>query len=315
VIPYPRRVIGRTYRDPDIAGYLKNLAMHTTEYRNGGVIFHAQGREYSAPQLCAAILQTLRLSAERFLGERVSEVVLTTPLGFSASQHQALSLAADLAGLEVIQFVEEPVAAALANRADPGFRNLVGVYDFGGGTFDYSVISLQHNRAKVITSAGDTWLGGDDFEECLANTVADSFWRKHQIEVRNNKVQWQRLLVRAEQAKQELSDKPLVNLKLPEAALTAKGQLDIAFPISRTKFVELTRGLIERSLTTCREALDLEGLKVSDLSAIYLSSGTTLIPAVQDAVVDFFQQVPRYAVPPERAVLLGSLLAALARKR
>ncbi len=315
VIPYPRRVIGRKYRDPQIAGYLANLAIHTTEWSNGGIIFHAQGREYTAPQICAPILQTLRLAAERFIGERVTEVVLTTPLGFSSTQLQALALAAELAGLEVTQFVEEPVAAALANRADPGFHNLVGVYDFGGGTFDYSVISLQDNHAKVITTAGDTWLGGEDFEETLANSIADDFWRKHNIEVRNSKVQWQRLLVKAEQAKQKLSENPLATVAMPAAALTSKGQLDITFPISRTKFVELSRGLIDRSLATCQEALDQEGLKVSDLSAIYLSSGTTLIPAVQDAVVDFFQQVPRFSVPPERAVLLGSLLAARARKK
>ena len=264
VIPYPRRVIGRLYRDPQIAGFLKNLPMHTTEWSNGRVVFHAQGREFTAPQLCAPILQTLRLAAERFIGERVTEVVLTTPLGFNSTQVQALALAAGLAGLEVTQFVEEPVAAALANRTDPGFHNLVGVYDFGGGTFDYSVINLQDNRAKVITTAGDTWLGGEDFEENLANVIADNFWRKHQVEVRNSKVQWQRLLVQAEQAKQELSNKPLVNVTLPEAALTAQGQLDISFSISRTKFVELTRSLIDRSLATCQEALDQEGLKVSE---------------------------------------------------
>jgi len=214
-----------------------------------------------------------------------------------------------MAGLDVLQFVEEPVAAAVANCFGSDCRDLVGVYDFGGATFDFSVVDLN-DQMRVVASAADPWLGGNDFEVAVADAAANHFWWEHRVELRHNSVQWQRLLLQAERAKRDLSRHEATVLELSDVARTRQGALSVRFPLTRNRFTELSRGLIDRSLDTCQEALESQDLSPSDLKAVFLSSGTSYIPAVQQAVGQFFGSTLRPGVPPERAILLGSAIYA-----
>jgi len=204
VVVAPRRLLGRRFKDRDIAGLLASLPMPASESPDSEVVLRLRGRPYSVTQVCATLLYRLRQVAELHLRREITEVVLTTPVNFDARRVRALAAAAQMAGLRVPHLVEEPVAAALANRGDAGLSDLVGIYDFGGATFDFSVVDLRE-QIRVVASSSDPWLGGNDFEEVLAGAAADDFWRQHRIELRHQVVQWQRLLLTAEQAKRELS--------------------------------------------------------------------------------------------------------------
>jgi hypothetical protein len=305
-IASPKRLMGRRFDEPSLQPYIARLGMKAAAGPRDEVMLEVHDKTITVVEACAHILNLLRLIAEKNLGHDVREVILTTPVSFTDRQHAALTEAAELADLRVLELVDEPVAATLACVSDPMCKGLVAVFDFGGGTFDFSVVDVGSERMEVITSAGDTWLGGDDFDEVLAKAAADAFWRSTEIELRNQAYQWQRLLVRAEQTKRALSERDRDTLKLPGAALTSEGTLDLEFPITRSRFAVLCEEIIQRALVTCREALELNDLKVGDLSAVYLSGGTTYIPAVQTAVAAFFGKQPRVVVPPERAVLIGA---------
>jgi molecular chaperone DnaK len=309
VVVSPRRLLGRLYRDPAIAGLLADLPMASSEGANGEIVLHPRGRMFAVSQVCATVLAQLRRVAEHHLQREVTSVVLTTPVDFDERQTRALGLAASMAGLDVLQFVEEPVAAAVANCFGRDCRDLVGVYDFGGATFDFSVVDLN-DQMRVVASAADPWLGGNDFEMAVADAAANHFWWEHKVELRHNSVQWQRLLLQAERAKRDLSRHEATMLELSDVARTRRGALSVRFPLTRTRFTELSRGLIDRSLDTCREALESQDLSPSDLKEVFLSSGTSYIPAVQRAVGQFFGSSLRPGVPPERAVLLGSAIYA-----
>jgi molecular chaperone DnaK len=308
VLASPKRVLGRRHQDPSIRAYLSSIAMTSFSGPNGELMFKCRDRKFTTMEACAHILHLLRLVAQKNLKREVREAVLTTPVTFGEPQYAALNQAAELAGLEVVQFVDESAAAALANMGDPGFKGLVAVYDFGGGTFDFSVMDVSGTELNVVATAGDTWLGGDDLDEALAKAASNAFWREHAVELRNNAFQWQRLLVTAEQAKCKLSEAEQTTLTLKQAALSRGGQLDLLFPVTREQLAGLFAEEIKRSLDTCKQAMELSDIKKSDLSAVYLSGGTCYVPAVKQAVADFFGMEPRSAVPPERAVLVGAAL-------
>jgi molecular chaperone DnaK len=307
-IASPKRLVGRRYEDRGLQPYLTQQAITSLAGPNGEVMLFARGREISATEACAHLLNLLRLISSKHIGTEVKEVLLTTPVSFGQPQFKGLTESAELAGLKVLQFVDEPVAAALANRAHPAFGGRVAVYDFGGGTFDFTVVEVSDDvqKMQVLTTAGDAWVGGDDLDEALAKAAANAFWQQHGIELRHQVVQWQRLLVVAEMAKRELSTATETTLRLPKAARTPQGELDLVHPVTRAEFSALIKEPIQRTLETCREAMALCDLKPKDLSAVFLSSGTCYIPAVQEAVADFFGKEPVAVVPPERAVLLGA---------
>ena len=309
-IASPKRLLGRSYQDPEMEPFLAGLAINHSEGPNGEVLLHPRGKTYTVPQVCAPILFTLRLMAQEFLQQEVRQVVLTSPVSFDEERLAALEEAASLAGLELVDTVDEPTAAALAHHYDPEFKDMVAVFDFGGGTFDFSLVDVSSEDMAVVASAGDTWLGGDDFDLALANAAANAFWRRHQIEVRHQVVRWQRLLIAAEKAKRELSVKDETILALPDAALTAKGPLALRCPVSRQQFNLLVEELVERSLDTCREAMDLAEVHPANVNAVFLSGGTSLIPTIRDALGAFFGKPPKTSISPERAVVLGAALVA-----
>ena len=305
-IASPKRLLGRRFDEPQIQPYIASLGLKTQRDTRGEVLLDVHGMSVSIIEACGHILNLLRLVAEKNLGHEVHDVILTAPVSFTDRQHAALKEAAELAGLRVLEFVEEPVAATLACVTDPHCKGPVAVFDFGGGTFDFSVVDVGDGVMTVLASAGDGWLGGDDFDEALASAAANGFWRATNIELRNQLYQWQRLLVRAEHTKRALSDREQATLELPDAALTKEGGLDLVFPLTRRQFAGLCTEIIDRAFDTCSQALELSELKISDLNAVYLSGGTTYIPAVRDAVARFFGKEPRVVVPPERAVLVGA---------
>jgi hypothetical protein len=305
-ISSPKRLLGHRYDDRALQPYIAQLGMKSFEGKRGDVMLESRNRVFSIIEVCAHIFNLLRLVAERTLDREVRGVVLTTPVSFNDRQYAALAAAAQMAKLKVLEFVPEPVAAALACVSDSACQGPVAVYDFGGGTFDFSVVHVGPDKMKVVTTAGDGWLGGDDFDEALAGAAANAFWQQTQIELRNQVHHWRRLLFRAEGAKRNLTDEEETTVRLPGAANTAEGELDLVYPITRDKFAELTGGIVKRSLETCRAALKARKLEPTDLNAVFLSGGTTYIPAVRDAVAEFFGQTPRVVVPPERAVLVGA---------
>lgn len=310
----PKRLLGRRYDDTELAPYLASLAIAHGRGPAGEIQVRIDRSTYSIEQLCATILHRLKHAAEAFVGQTISEVVLSAPVGFDEQRYDALREAARIAGLRVREFVDEPTAAALTHRFDQDFRGLVAVYDYGGGTFDFSVVDASAADVHVVATAGDTWLGGDDFDAALASAAADDFWRQHRVELRHQAVQWQRLLFAAERGKRELSAHENTVVRLSEVALRSSGKLDLAFPVNRARFAELSHEIIERSFETCSQALELSDLRVDQLNAVYLSGGTTYIPAVRAAVARFFGKQPRAAVPPERAVVTGAAIyAALLR--
>jgi actin-like ATPase involved in cell morphogenesis len=310
VIASPKRLLGRAYEDREIEPFLATLALPHSKGPDGEVLLHPHGRALTVPQVCAPLLREMRRLAEHHLGQPVRRAVLTAPVSFEPRRLTALREVARLAGLEVLRVVDEPTAAALSYRFDTCFRKLCAVYDFGGGTFDFSVVDVSAADLQVVTTAGDSWLGGDDFDEALAAAAANAFWRETSIELRHQVVQWQRLRLAAEATKRELSWKQDAVLELESAALTAAGPRQLRFPITRAQFADLSAPIIERSLDTCREALELAGVAASELSAVFLSGGTSYVPAVRVAVERAFGKPGRVAVPPERAVVIGAAIYA-----
>jgi molecular chaperone DnaK len=308
VIASPKRILGRRYHDPAIRPYLDSLAMPVYPGPNDEIILKARGQEFTPTEACAHIMYLLALVAKNRLRREITEVLLSTPVSFGEVQYNALSEAAQLAGMSVIGFVDEPAAAVLSNVDDEGFKGLVAVYDFGGGTFDFAVTEVSQGTLKVIATAGDGWLGGDDMDEAIAGAAANAFWAEHRIELRNLSQQWQRLLAAAEKAKLQLTTQSQAVLTVNDVANTSKGRLDLVFPITREQFSLLIQDIIKRSLQTCAEALAVNGLKVKDLNTIYLSGGSSYVPAVRQAVAAYFGKEPRTTVPSERAVLVGLIL-------
>jgi actin-like ATPase involved in cell morphogenesis len=308
VISSPKRILGRRYTDPQVAPFVQSMAMESFAGPNGGVVLRVRDKEVTPVEACAHILNVLRLVADRRFNREVHDVLLTTPVSFGRPQYDALREAAALASLNVVDFLDESVAAALSNYTDPAFNGLVAVYDFGGGTFDFAVTEVANGDVKVVATAGDTWLGGDDMDEALAKAACNAFWRQYGIELRNQAFHWQRILVAAELAKRELSTKNESVVYVQNVGQSGATPLDLAVPVTRAQFSELVSDVIRRSLETCQEALELNNLRIEDLSAVYLSGGTCYIPAVQEAVGRFFGKEPRAAVPPERSVLVGAAL-------
>ena len=305
MISSPKRLLGRAYRDRELEPYLADMGMLASEGQAGEIMLRAHRQLYSVEQLCATVIYRLRMYAKEHAGVDVTDAVFTIPVSFGPERVRALTRAAAIGGVSVIKVIEEPAAAALAYRGDPNFRGLVAVYDFGGGTFDFSVVDVA-GGLTVVATAGDTWLGGDDMDEALAGAVADAFWRQKRIELRYQAVEWQRLLFASEQAKRALSVSHEATIELDSVARTAEGVLNLSVTVTRPLLAELVKDLVDRSLETCQQALELSGIAPDQLNAVYMSGGTSFVPAVLDGVASFFGKIPLISVPPDKAVILGA---------
>ncbi len=306
----PKRLLGRQYSDREVQSFVDQAAYRTLEGPDGTTIIEIWGQQYAIPQLLTYILRDARDLAEKQLGEKVTRAVISVPISFDEKRLSALRRAAQMAQIEIVALIDEPSAAALANRFAPEFGGVVGVYDFGGGTFDFSVVDVSQGDFRVLATAGDTWLGGDDFDQVLAEAAANQFWRQHKVDLRNQAVEWQRLLFACEQAKRSLSVAESAVIQVSDVLRTAQGMVDLNLSIDRATLKRACSAIIQRSLDTCSEALSLLDMKPNELSAVYLSGGTTYIPAVREALAEHFGVPVRTGVPPEHAVCLGAAIHA-----
>jgi actin-like ATPase involved in cell morphogenesis/Tfp pilus assembly protein PilZ len=302
----PKRILGRRIDEPEVENLLAQVPYRTYPAPDRTALVEMWREPYAISQLCAYLLAEAKATAERALGEEVSHAVITVPVTFEEHRVAQIRRAAKLARLEVVATIDEPSAAALANRFTPGFGGTVGVYDFGGGTFDFTVVDVSRGDFSVLATAGDSWLGGDDFDHAIADAVANRVWQMHNVDLRRQQVEWQRLLYACELAKRELSTADETKIVLPAGLRTARGTEDIRFRFDRSMLERVCAPVIDRSLATCREALELVEIDPRQLSAIYLSGGTTYVPAVRSALQRELGVAIRTGVPPEHAVCLGA---------
>jgi molecular chaperone DnaK (HSP70) len=308
-VPSAKRLLGRKHADPTLSGYLQSLAYRTLEGPDEMVLIQMDERRYAVPQVCSLIFAGLRGIAERWLQATVSQVVLSLPVTFGEAEKRALVRAAELGGLKVVGFVDEPVAGALAYGFGRRRSELIAVYDFGGGTFDFSLLELSANYTRVLASAGDSWLGGDDFDLAMAGAVADSFWRSTGVDLRKRVVEWQRVVLACERAKRTLTDHESVTIELP-ALIEAPRRLDLRQEVPRPAFEEMCEELIERSLAVCKQAFQRTGKRPQDVGQLVVTGGVSRIPAVRRALGRFFGREVVSTVNPDEAIALGAGLRA-----
>jgi molecular chaperone DnaK len=301
-----KRLLGRSLDHHEIQGLLASAAYRTERGPGDQVIFQIGSQQLAVPQVCAAMIRQALQIAEKRLGARVRKAVLSVPVTFGPEQQAALRRAAMLAGVEVVGLIEEPVAGALAYGFGRGTNDVVAVYDFGGGTFDFTLLDVSQDVFRVLASRGDAWLGGDDFDLLVAQWAADQFWRQTKVELRQRVVEWQRLLLAAEAAKVRLTTAEATVVEAPEIYR----RTDLRIPIDRAVLRELCKDLVDRSLQVCQEALQAAGLDPGNVGQVVLTGGTTHIPLVRDGVSAFFERELQTLVRPDVAVAEGAAIQA-----
>ncbi len=305
-----KRLMGRRFTDPEVAKARKVLPYKIAEHNNGDAWVSMGGRDFSPPEISAMILQKIKVDAEAYLGEPVTEAVITVPAYFNDSQRQATKDAGKIAGLEVKRIINEPTASALAYGLDKKVDQKIAVYDLGGGTFDISILDVGDGVFQVLSTNGDTFLGGDDFDQRIINWIADEFKKEQGIDLRGDRMALQRLKEAAEKAKIELSTVMQSEINLPFITADATGPKHLQMALSRSKLEQLVGDLIARTIEPCRQALADAKLKTSDIAEAVLVGGMTRMPAVQEAVRKFFGREPHKGVNPDEVVAIGAAIQA-----
>jgi len=305
-----KRFMGRKFNDPEVQKAMKRLPYKVTEAPNGDVQVWMGGRPYSPPEISAMILQKLKADAEAYLGEPVHQAVITVPAYFNDAQRQATKDAGRIAGLEVLRIINEPTASALAYGLDKKKDEQIAVYDLGGGTFDISILSLGDGVFEVNSTNGDTFLGGDDFDQRIIDWIAEEFLREQGIDLRKDRMALQRLKEAAEKAKIELSSVVQTEINLPFITADASGPKHLSMTLTRAKLEQLVGDLIEKSLAPVRQALEDAKLKPSDIDEVVLVGGQTRMPLVQETVRRYFGREPHKGVNPDEVVAIGAAIQA-----
>jgi len=303
-----KRLMGRKHKDAEVQKALKRLPYKVVEAPNGDCRVMMGGKEYSPPEVSAMILQKIKQDAEAYLGEPVTQAVITVPAYFNDSQRQATKDAGKIAGLEVLRIINEPTASSLAYGLDRKKDETIAVYDLGGGTFDISILDVGDGVFEVKSTNGDTYLGGDDFDERVIDWVADEFKKDQGIDLRNDRQALQRLKEAAEKAKIELSSLMETEINLPFITADASGPKHLQMKLTRAKLEQLAGDLIQRSIDPCKRALEDAKLSPADIDEVVLVGGMTRMPAVQDAVKKFFNKDPHKGVNPDEVVGVGAAI-------
>ncbi len=301
-----KRFMGRKYSE--VSNELAEVPYKVIKGKGGDARVVAGGKEYSPPEISAMLLQFLKESAEKYLGEKVTKAVITVPAYFNDSQRQATKDAGKIAGLEVERIINEPTAASLAYGLEKKGEKTVVVFDLGGGTFDVSVLELGESVFEVKATNGDTHLGGDDFDQRIIDYLADEFKKEQGIDLTSDPMALQRLREAAEKAKCELSSVPQTDINLPFITADSSGPKHLNMKFTRAKFESITDDLIERTVEPCRKAIADAKISVSDIDEVILVGGTTRIPAVKDKVKEIFQRDPHEGVNPDEVVALGAAI-------
>jgi len=305
-----KRLMGRKYNEPSVEYDRKLLPYKIAKAANGDAHVTMGDRDYSPPEISAMILQKLKTDAEAYLGEKVTEVVITVPAYFNDSQRQATKDAGKIAGLEVLRIVNEPTAASLAYGLEKKTDETIAVYDLGGGTFDISILELGEGTFQVKSTNGDTHLGGDDFDQRIMDWVCDEYKREQGIDLRQDKMALQRLKEAAEKAKTELSTVQQTEINLPFITADASGPKHLNITLSRAKLEQLVMDLVERSLGPVRQALDDAEKTAAQIDEVVLVGGQTRMPLVQEKVKQFFGKEPHKGVNPDEVVAIGAAIQA-----
>lgn len=305
-----KRFMGRKFDDPVVQKALKYVPYEVRKAPNGDVRVVLNEREYSPPEVSAMILQKIKADAEAYLGQTVSQAVITVPAYFNDSQRQATKDAGKIAGLEVLRIVNEPTASSLAYGLGSNADELIAVYDLGGGTFDISILEVGDGVFEVKSTNGDTFLGGDDFDQKIIDWAAEQFKMDQGIDLRDDRQALQRLREAAEKAKIELSTTMQTELNLPYITADATGPKHLNLTLSRAKFEQLTDELVKRSIEPCRQALKDAGVSKTDITQVVLVGGMTRVPAIQEAVRQFFGKEPHKGVNPDEVVGIGAAIQA-----
>ena len=305
-----KRLIGRRFDDEKVKKDQELVPYSIVKGKNGDAWVKASGDQYSPSQISAFILQKMKETAESYLGEKVTEAVITVPAYFSDSQRQATKDAGKIAGLEVLRIINEPTAAALAYGLEKESSGTIAVYDLGGGTFDISILEIGDGVFEVKSTNGDTFLGGEDFDARIIDYLADEFKKENGIDLRQDKLPLQRLKEGAEKAKIELSSSGQTEVNLPFITADKTGPLHLNIKLTRAKLEALVDDLIERSIEPCRKALSDAGLKPNEINEVILVGGMTRMPKVQEKVKEFFGRDPHKGVNPDEVVALGAAIQA-----
>ncbi|MBE0499817.1 MAG: molecular chaperone DnaK [Desulfuromonadales bacterium] len=301
-----KRLIGRKFDTDAVRKDIEISPFKIIKADNGDAWVEARGQKYSAPEISAIVLQKMKKTAEDFLGEPVTEAVITVPAYFNDSQRQATKDAGKIAGLEVLRIINEPTAAALAYGLDKKEEEKVAVFDLGGGTFDISILELGDGVFEVKATNGDTFLGGEDFDQRIIDYVADEFKRDQGVDLRSDKMALQRLKEAAEKAKCELSSSQETDINLPFITADQNGPKHMNIKLTRSKLESICDDLITRLVGPCKTAMKDAGLKASDIDEVILVGGMTRMPAVQAKVKEIFGKEPNKGVNPDEVVAIGA---------
>jgi len=301
-----KRFMGRRFKE--VSEEIKQVPFNVTQAQNGDVRIEAKGKKYAPPELSAMILRKLKKSAEDYLGEKIEKAVITVPAYFNDSQRKATKDAAKIAGLEAQRIINEPTAAALAYGLDKKNDQTIAVYDFGGGTFDISILEVGEGIVEVKSTNGDTHLGGDDIDQVVQDWLVKEFKKESGIDLTKDKMALQRLKEAAEKAKMELSSTLETEVNLPFITADSSGPKHLLIKLTRSKLEQLMDSIINKTIDPCKMALDDAGFKASDIDEVILVGGSTRIPKVQDLVKDLFGKEPHKGVNPDEVVATGAAI-------
>jgi molecular chaperone DnaK len=299
-----KRFMGRRY--DEVLQEIKLVPYKVVKASNGDARVEVRGKQYSPPEISAMILRKLKEAAEAYLGEKVTQAVITVPAYFNDSQRQATKDAGKIAGLDVLRIINEPTAAALAYGLDKKKDETIAVYDLGGGTFDISILEIGEGVFEVKATNGDTHLGGDDFDQRVMDWIAEEFKKEHGIDLRKDRMALQRLKEAAEKAKCELSTTLQTEINLPFITADASGPKHLVLTLTRAKLEALVADLVERTLGPCRQAMQDAGVTARDIHEVILVGGQTRMPKVQEAVKQLFGKEPHKGVNPDEVVAVGA---------
>src|SRR6186713_324802 len=305
-----KRLIGRRYDDPVNKKDTELVPYKISKAANGDAWVQAGGKDYSPSQISAFILQKMKETAESYLGETVTQAVITVPAYFNDAQRQATKDAGQIAGLEVLRIINEPTAAALAYGLEKNDGKTIAVYDLGGGTFDVSILEIGDGVFEVKSTNGDTFLGGEDFDMRLVSYLADEFQKEQGINLRNDKLALQRLKEAAEKAKIELSSTTQTEINLPFITADQTGPKHLTMKLTRSKFEALVDDLVQKTIEPCRKALKDAGLTAAEIGVVVLVGGMTRMPKVQEVVKQLFGKEPHKGVNPDEVVAIGAAIQA-----
>ncbi|MBR7653227.1 molecular chaperone DnaK [Brucella oryzae] len=305
-----KRLIGRRFDDPMVTKDKDLVPYQIVKGDNGDAWVEVHGKKYSPSQVSAMILQKMKETAESYLGETVTQAVITVPAYFNDAQRQATKDAGKIAGLEVLRIINEPTAAALAYGLDKNDGKTIAVYDLGGGTFDVSILEIGDGVFEVKSTNGDTFLGGEDFDMRLVEYLVSEFKKESGIDLKNDKLALQRLKEAAEKAKIELSSSQQTEVNLPFITADQTGPKHLAIKLSRAKFESLVDDLVQRTIEPCKAALKDAGLKAGEIDEVILVGGMTRMPKIQEVVKAFFGKEPHKGVNPDEVVAMGAAIQA-----